>query len=348
MLTERFARWLRHCETGSGTGFSPYGSIVVSTDLGLTRAQNQDRVATMNVTSTPTRSAFSVTAVADGMGGMKDGLECAVRTLAAFFAAVNRLKEYEVTKMLSLAALESNREVHRLYSGRGGATLSAIVVESDGAVTTLNVGDSRIYGRIVDTTRADVIRMTTDDNLEEAVGGTGKELLQFIGMGTGIRPHITQPLSILDRIMISSDGAHFIDHAVIKDILLNTREIADSAKQLLTYARWRGSPDNASVALVDIEKNVYELTAFSEGSYFLLDPFGTLVVEQEFRSTSARKATALKQPALPSEDATSRHPKRARRLRSPQLKPPNIDSDPQLSIEIGTDPNMNKGEEGNS
>jgi serine/threonine protein phosphatase PrpC len=339
MLTDRLSSWLRHWETGTGTGITPLGSTVLSTDLGLTRSENQDRIATLQIYDQRTERSLSVVAVADGMGGMADGLICATRTIACFFDSIIRLRAYDPLKCLQLAAIEANTDVYRSYKGKGGATLSAALVDQYGKVATLNVGDSRIYGRLTNGKRPEIVRLTTDDNLEEAVGGTGKELLQFIGMGTGIRPHVRNAIYDIDRLILSTDGVHFINSAVFSDISCNATSILDTAKQLLTYARWRGSPDNASIAVIDIEKCAYELTTLRETGFLVTDPFGSLELGFESFSISKRRSPLPKQQAIPDLDSSSPAVRRVKRTRPPAPIPEKQkEPDNQLSIEIESSP----------
>ena len=88
---------------------------------------------------------------------------------------------------LEAAARAADDSVFAFARGSGGSTLSAVVVERTGEAHTVNVGDSRSYsfsrGKSTD-------RLTVDDSLAEAVGGHGRELIQFVGMGDGIKPHV--------------------------------------------------------------------------------------------------------------------------------------------------------------
>jgi hypothetical protein len=175
-----------------------------------------------------------------------------------------------------MASLEANMAVYSLAQGRGGATLSAVFISSNSAPVSLNIGDSRIYGRSNSSTEP-IIRLTVDDNLEEAVGGSGTELLQFSGMGRGLKPHIALIPENINRLAITSDGVHFINKEILTDILLNTNEISDASKQLLTYARWRGSPDNASLAIIDI-KDVMLGLKYEASGIELAGPAGMLEI----------------------------------------------------------------------
>lgn len=276
MLNDRIARWLRLGAAQKVSSTFLENSIVLSTDTGMTRQENQDRVAMIRVSASSHSSPFVVVALADGMGGMADGAECAVQSISVFFNAIVRLRNYPPQEMLRMASLEANMAVFALAGGRGGATLSAIFISNNAPLISLNVGDSRIYGKrkaAIDP----IVRLTIDDNLEEAVGGTGTELLQFSGMGRGLQPHIKPIPSDIDRLMITSDGVHFISKDVLNEILFNTEDISEISKQLLTYARWRGSPDNASIAIVDV-KEVLQGLKYEASGIELANPSGMLEI----------------------------------------------------------------------
>ncbi|OBV41604.1 PP2C family protein-serine/threonine phosphatase [Janthinobacterium psychrotolerans] len=276
MLNDRISRWLRLSSAAKVSSSFQETAIVLSTDTGLARKENQDRVAMMRVSASVNSSPFVVVALADGMGGMSDGAECAVQTLSVFFNAIVRLRNYPPQEMLRAASLEANMAVFSLADGKGGATLSAIFISNNSPLISLNIGDSRIYGRSHSEIEP-IIRLTVDDNLEEVVGGTGTELLQFSGMGRGLKPHIALIPDGINRLLITSDGVHFINKNVLNDILLNTKDVSDASKQLLTYVRWRGAPDNASLAIIDVKDVVLGLKYEASGIE-LADPSGMLEI----------------------------------------------------------------------
>lgn len=252
--------------------------IAVGTDIGQMREENQDRVAVMRVNANSSLSQpFLVVALADGMGGMVNGMECAARTLAAFFNAVIRFRHKPAEERLAAAASEANRFVNEYSNGHGGATLSALLVDVDHQIFTLNVGDSRIYARSGDV-EANALRLTTDDSLEEVVGGHGKELLQFIGMGEGLIPHVSKPSQNLDRIVLTSDGVHFIGHEPLSDVLRHSEEPSQVVDRLITFAGWKGAPDNASTAAIFLKPLRNSLPRLEESGVEIWDPFSALHV----------------------------------------------------------------------
>lgn len=278
MLNDRLVRWFLRPTSSSGLNLATGMPIAVGTDIGLVRAENQDRVAVMRVNANSALSQpFLVVALADGMGGMLNGAECAARALAAFFNAVIRFRHKPAEERLAVAAGAANRFVNEYSNGNGGATLSALLVDVDQQVFTLNVGDSRIYA-LCEGGEEKALRLTTDDSLEEVVGGHGKELLQFIGMGDGLIPHVSKPSKNLERVVITSDGVHFIGHELLSDVLHHSEKHREVVDRLITLARWRGAPDNASAAVVFLKPLLNSLSRSDESGVEIWDPFSALHV----------------------------------------------------------------------
>ena len=116
-------------------------------------------------------------AVADGIGGLRDGevaSRLALDTLDASFA-----EDHSVSGFLN-AGREANGAVWRQATNHGGdatmgTTLAAVAMTSDAAAVVLHAGDSRVYhfraGRLDQITRdhtvvADLIRAGTLGNEE--------------------------------------------------------------------------------------------------------------------------------------------------------------------------------------
>jgi serine/threonine protein phosphatase PrpC len=286
MLNEKLLKWQSHLGADRSVNSSTGMPIVLGTDRGLIRGENQDRVAVMRVNSMAgSNSPFVVIALVDGMGGMVDGNECAIKTVASFLNANIRFRHEKPEERLRFAAEVANEFVFKFSRGKGGATLSALLVTADGRAVTLNVGDSRIYASLGTGDTAVVKRLTVDDSLEEIVGGSGKELLQFIGMGDGLRPHIDEVPPHVQRLLLTSDGIHFVKNETLCEILLNAKAEQDVIEELLDLAKRRGSPDNATLSVVCLSKLRKSLLEIDETGIQFWDPFGALQVlwlKQEF------------------------------------------------------------------
>lgn len=230
------------------------GAIAIATDLGLKRAENQDRAAVMKFRSST--AFYSLFAVVDGMGGMRDGEQAAELAISTFFSSILESIHLGSEQAITQATLAANNAVFAFANGKGGSTLSALLLCSDDVNVTVNVGDSRIYAK--DSLLNKLVRLSVDDSLAEAVGGSGTELLQFIGMGEGIKPHVTPLMSRVSQVYLTTDGVHYIEPKTLSDIVENAGRVNQIVERLIATARWCGGPDNASICAVDLELLTFE------------------------------------------------------------------------------------------
>ncbi|KRR09986.1 hypothetical protein CQ12_06130 [Bradyrhizobium jicamae] len=221
---------------------------IIASDVGVLRTENQDRVSVLRVNDSS--RPFLCFALSDGMGGMKDGGQCATVGIASFFSALLATSELEPQRKLHIATNVANETVYNIWQGRGGATLSAVLIEGSRSVHVSNVGDSRVYA--LDGRWTKLSRLTVDDNLKEAFGGADKGLVQFIGIGKSLVPNVQQVSADLDSFFITSDGAHYFDEKIFEQLLLSASEPLRATDRLLALARWLGGPDNASVAAFSV------------------------------------------------------------------------------------------------
>lgn len=275
-LSNSLIRWLSRRTSNRGMNAPIFGHVSLSTDIGLRRAENQDRVACLRFSSSAAiDNSFFVVAVADGMGGMNNGAECAVRAIAGLFSGLIRNKNRPEIERLKEAANEANQSVFEYSKGNGGATLSALLVTKLYGSFSLNVGDSRIYATNGDGTGR-LSRLTVDDSLAEAVGGHGRELLQFIGMGPSLNAHVNFVGREYDKFLLTTDGVHFINNGTLEAVLANTQDPSQAASRLSTLVRWHGAPDNASLAVFSLE-GIHDVLCESPGPIIeVSDSFGDL------------------------------------------------------------------------
>ena len=352
MLTNKVSHWLMRAVPDSGISSVPETPVTLASDIGLVRKENQDRLAMLRVNTDSSKTPpFIAVALADGMGGMSDGAECASLAIASFFNALVRFRQKAPEERLALAAAEANEEVHQYSQGNGGSTLSACLLDGENRAFTVNVGDSRIYAVSQEGQKPNCIRLTVDDSLEEAVGGHGRELLQFIGMGQGLIPHTSAVKKTVDRIALTSDGVHFVSSALLTDVLLHAKSSGEVVKQLLTVAKWRGAPDNASVASIYVNDFRSLPVRQSETSVEILDPFGSLHImwaKQDFpdvKEPVVEDQKGLLKPPVEKKDTASRtapegeqseKPKKGRKNRGGSVKKEakqlSFDDDPEVEI----------------
>ena len=272
-IQKRLHNWLMRKAPNSAVREVSDLSAVIGSDIGVARSDNQDRVAILRMA--PSKDCFfAVAALCDGMGGMSEGSICASQAIASFFMACIRNRHVLPTQRVIIAAQDANRHVHSLFNGRGGATLSAVLFDSIAGVAGVNVGDSRIYSyqgnKLEQVTVDDTMAGLLKDNFNQS-----NELLQYIGMGTGLEPHVIQLPASFKSIIMTSDGAHFIDKQVMQMVVQASNNSELTVRRLIEIAKWCGGNDNASII------SVSQLSLRSElpddpGTIQVYDPFGEL------------------------------------------------------------------------
>lgn len=223
----------------------PNAGFALGSETGLRREENQDRVAVCRISRPGSRlPVLTIAILSDGMGGMQGGAECAVITAAEFIQGTIEYLGNDLAALAEHAARAANRRVFERYAGRGGATLSAVII-SPTSCATVNIGDSRIY--YTDKTRPVVkARLSIDDTMAEAFGSHGQQLIQFVGIGDGLRPHVEVLASNEGTFWLTSDGTHY-PNDVFYEVLSKAPDLRAGVERTLALARWLGSPDNASI-----------------------------------------------------------------------------------------------------
>lgn len=241
MITQEINKWLERPPVERGV-MAIEDIFAMGTDIGKSRDENQDRVAVLKI-STPQRNGVSWCAcVSDGMGGMKDGGKAASLAIAAFFSSLISNRRMEPRARLELAARDANEQVSKDIAG-SGATLSAVLMEN-GALFTVNVGDSRIYQRTSDNR---VLRLTVDDTLAEAYGAEDRGLLQYIGSKSRITPHVNALDQQPAQLLLTSDGAHVIGEELLFELGRYAADPLTHCNRVMDLANWIGGKDNASL-----------------------------------------------------------------------------------------------------
>lgn len=263
------------------------GAVALASDLGLKRADNQDRAAVIRFRYS--RVSYILLVVVDGMGGMRDGEQSAEIAISTFLSSVIENIHLGAEASISRAALDANDAVFALTNGNGGSTLSAILIDSDKQNITVNVGDSRIYAK--DSGLNKIIRLSVDDSLAEVVGGSGTELLQFIGMGEGIQPHITKLTQEISQVYLTTDGIHYIEPQTLSDIVEHSDAVIQVVERLVASARWCGGPDNATICAIDLELFSFDEYFDSDEIIEVSDPFGKMQFVFEVSPVKASNLT---------------------------------------------------------
>lgn len=232
-------------QSPENSSFCQYsGFPLFISSLKLSRAENQDRALAMQILSDT--KLIEVGILCDGMGGMIDGAECASLAIASFIHSFIKEHNLDIKDRLQVSVYNSNSAVYNKYKAYGGATLSAFALDSKGNFEAINIGDSRIY-LVIDNK---LKQMTIDDTPKGILGesGVSNTLLQHIGM-IDIKPHVINlpNVSNVSKIILTSDGAHFIEHSTLEFILTQNKSSKELAEQVTDVAKQCGGTDNATI-----------------------------------------------------------------------------------------------------
>lgn len=226
--------------------------FAMGTTRGRVRERNEDRVAVARVQGGNGDRPWMLLALCDGMGGMVDGARAAELALSTFVGSALASRLGATGDNLRRAAIAANIAVEAEFHGKGGATLSAIAWDS-AQLVSVNAGDSRIWsitpqGRLTQWTRDDSIAAQLAAQGVEGAEDARRDLLQFIGIGEDLRPHIgTHGYDDLRFVVITSDGAHDAPPTTLARILHHASGVGESQRRLIDLSLWLGGLDNASV-----------------------------------------------------------------------------------------------------
>jgi len=221
------------------------------------------------------RSRGSVAALADGVGGMHRGevasrlsVETALKTFRE--APEEQSPQQLLTQMFNaanVAVYDKGMEDHG--KSRMATTLSIVILRNDEIIVG-NVGDSRVYL----VRKAEIKQLSTDHTyvgmqqkfglITEQDAKTSEKrsiLTRSVGNEPMVRLEVeSTTVFIGDRVVLCSDGLYtHVTDSEIADIVSRFSP-AQACRQLIALAEQRGTDDNLSVQVLqinDIEKMAY-------------------------------------------------------------------------------------------
>jgi serine/threonine protein phosphatase PrpC len=230
-------------------------SVCLATSVGSVRNDNQDRAVVVRARDEQRpEQNFLLAVLSDGIGGLAHGGEAATLAISAFVARYLRTSRLNVVDRLRSAAINANALVYSRFKAGAGATLSAVIVTNDDVVNGVNVGDSRIYAI---SKQRELIQLSQDDTLAgvlrqvETPPEHYKQLVQFIGMGEGVEPHLLKyDLNIVDALLLTTDGVHSAPNGIMRQIVRRTNTLGEILRKLLSLSDLLGGQDNATAVAV--------------------------------------------------------------------------------------------------
>jgi serine/threonine protein phosphatase PrpC len=235
-------------------------------DIGKVRKMNQDAFVVKQV------ETMTLAFVCDGMGGAKAGEIASSMACEKIVAYVDEhpIKEsLDVKSWLHDAVNFANESVYLAslrnpaYYGMGTTLVGFL--DYDQHLTSINVGDSRLYGYAPSLLQ----QITTDHSLvtemvsrgliseEESKSHPKRHILtNALGISRDIRIDIEEITIDYEYLLISSDGLHgVLEDQQIADILSTEADLPTLCDQLIDAANEAGGFDNITVVLAKVGAN---------------------------------------------------------------------------------------------
>ncbi len=247
-------------------------AIAGSTDPGMIRPNNEDRIST-----TP---ELGLAVVADGMGGHQAGevasgmaVDVVTRHLINVFSRDTPPADEEVADQSSVelravgeAIALANTAIFELAKSSpncsGMGTTVVVTLFHEDKVCIGHVGDSRLYRY-----RSDTLELITEDHslvqelvarglitAEEARNSVNKNLVtRALGIEPTVESQLTeQTLQDQDIYLLCSDGLNDVlpDDVTAQLLKAHGSDLQAAADRLVAQVNARGGPDNVSIVLV--------------------------------------------------------------------------------------------------
>lgn len=236
-------------------------------EVGMVRSQNQDYYSIVKLG----REQLLVV-VCDGMGGARSGNIASQMAVDVFSGEIRRsvksnMKPERIDAMLTSALELANKAVFEQsqlseeYKGMGTTLVAAFFQK--GTVTVVNVGDSRAYL----FNEEGVTNITTDHSFVELMvqrGELTREAAKYhpgknlITRAVGTEPQVVCDLFHYelykgDSVLLCSDGLSNLmsDQEILFEVIHGVNK-SDCCQRLMNIANFRGSPDNVTIALVNV------------------------------------------------------------------------------------------------
>lgn len=330
-VAPRITEWLANHAGMRDTSIEDVHELgaALGTTRGLVRTENQDRVIVARYSSgAMPGSGFVLYTLCDGMGGMADGAKCAELTIGVLIDSLVRSGGFDIAGRLSASVEEANQYLNSLYEERGGTTITALAVSTNGNVAALNVGDSRIY-ECNEGSPKRLQQISVDDTIAGELGRLRGEsvslvggddymgrLAQYVGLGEGLMPRIygVEDFDLNSGFLLTSDGIHGVSRDTLSKIATTAApNQLDVVKRLLHVSLWAGGSDNASAIFIrpSVIREVRPRQDLNVNLLEMWSPFGKMEMTVEPVVFSANMDARKKKQAV--SDLNASHEKEANR-----------------------------------
>lgn len=298
-LQTQLTTWCMRRTATSGLRRVAPVAAALATEVGEVRTENQDRVAIARGRD-KLGQPYAIAVLADGIGGMREGAECAALSLGCLLStiATESQTSIEPRSWLLKGIQKANNEVHARQRGEGGSTLAVILAMANGAIHWSSVGDSRVYhangGKLTQLSIDDTIAGQLGRGHE--AGFEQSKLIQFIGIGSPLEASVFEiDKSVGGSVFITTDGVHYLDSTPwFGQLIKHAADPGLCVRRLVELSKWCGGQDNASVAMMTLGGKLDEGMPLVNGCFEVWDSFGELqvIVEPPQRHTTPLPATS--------------------------------------------------------
>ena len=275
-------------------------AAALATEVGEVRSENQDRVVIAR-SRDKLGHPYAIAALADGIGGMREGTECAALALGCLLSAIATESQTTIDprNWLLKGIQKANVEVHARQRGEGGSTLAVVLATANGAIHWTSVGDSRVYhangGKLTQLSIDDTIAGQLGRGHE--VGFEQSKLIQFIGIGSPLEASVSEiDKSMGGSVFVTTDGVHYLDSTPwFGQLIKHASDPGLCVRRLVELSKWCGGLDNASVAMISLGGKLDEGMPLVNGCFEVWDSFGELqvIVEPPQRLANPQPTTPL-------------------------------------------------------
>lgn len=238
------------------------------TDPGKVRERNEDSV---NIVKNG--SGEVLLAVADGMGGHKDGevaSSIALNHIATRFKEISSVGNKEdAINWIQEIVKEANALIYKYVSmhkeSAGMGTTMVLAILSKTFLLIGNIGDSsgfvvknnKLHKVTVDHTLVNLLVKSGELSEEEAKNHPKKNvLMKALGASVDVEMDIFNVELGVDGILLCSDGlTNMLDNDSIEKVLNSDMTIEEKLEKLIFKANNRGGSDNISIAYLIKEDN---------------------------------------------------------------------------------------------
>ena len=238
------------------------------TDPGKVRERNADSV---NIVKN--RSGEVLLAVADGMGGHKDGevaSSIALNHIATRFKEISSVGNKEdAINWIQEIVKEANALIYKYVSmhkeSAGMGTTMVLAILSKTFLLIGNIGDSsgfvlknnKLHKVTVDHTLVNLLVKSGELSEEDAKNHPKKNvLMKALGASVDVEMDIFNVELGVDGILLCSDGlTNMLDNDSIEKVLNSDMTIDEKLEKLIFKANNRGGSDNISIAYLIKEDN---------------------------------------------------------------------------------------------